>query len=128
MDQEKEFDKVHAKRTSICCYEVDGEAEVRMVKETYWGLTAVVRVETSEQLGVGVSLRQGSVLRLLTVVMNLISRKEQEELKKILYSDDLAVVADSKGPGGGGRRFVHQFCHYGQHHTFIDHSVCWYCN
>lgn len=35
-------------------------------------------------------------LLLFLVVMNLISRKEQEELKKKLYSDDPAVVADSK--------------------------------
>ena len=56
--------------------------------------------ETSEQFGVGVGLRQGSALSplLFIMVMNLISGKvsEQEELKKILYADDLAVVADDK--------------------------------
>ena len=61
----------------------------------------MVRVEgeTSEQFGVGVGLRQGSALSplLFITVMNLISGKvsEQEELKKILYTDDLAVVADT---------------------------------
>ena len=46
--------------------------------------------ETSEQFGVGVGLRQGSSL-IFVMVMILISGKvsEQEELKKILYADDL---------------------------------------
>ena len=60
----------------------------------------VVRVEgeISEQFGVGVG--QGSALspQLFIMVMSLISGKvyEQEELKKILYADDLAMVADKK--------------------------------
>ena len=56
--------------------------------------------ETSEQFGVGIGLRQGSALSplLFIMVMSLISGKvsEQEELKKILYADNLAVVADNK--------------------------------
>ena len=56
--------------------------------------------ETSEQFGVGVGLIQVSALSPLVfiMVMNLISGKvyEQEELKKILYADDLPVVADHK--------------------------------
>ena len=62
----------------------------------------MVRVEreTLEQFGVGVGLRQGSALSplLFIMVMNLISGKvyKQEELKTILYADDLAVVADNK--------------------------------
>ena len=73
-----------------------------MVEEMYKETTAVVRAEreTSEQFGVGVGLRQGSALSplLFIMVMNLISGKvpEQEEFKKILYADDLAVVADNK--------------------------------
>ena len=73
-----------------------------MVEEMYKETTAVVRAEreTSEQFGVGVGLRQGSALSPLffIMVMHLISGKvsEQEELKKILYADDLAVVADNK--------------------------------
>ena len=79
-----------------------GEAEVRMVEEMYKETTAVVRAEreTSEQFVVGLGLRQGSALSplLFIMVMNLISGKvsEQEELKKMLYADDLAVVADNK--------------------------------
>ena len=79
-----------------------GEAEVRMVEEMYKETTAVVRAEreTSEQFGEGVGLRQGSALSplLFIMVMNLMSGKvsEQEELKKILYADDLAVVAENK--------------------------------
>ena len=73
-----------------------------MVEEMYKETTAVVRIEgeTSEQFGVGVGLRQGSALSILLfiMVMSLISGKvsEQEELKKILYTDDLAVVAVNK--------------------------------
>ena len=79
-----------------------GEAEVRKVEEMYKDITAVVRAEreTSKQFGVGVGLRQGSALSplLFIMVMNLTSGKvsEQEELKKTLYADDLAVVADDK--------------------------------
>ena len=71
-----------------------------MVEEMYKETTAVVTAEreTSEQFGVGV--RQGSALSplLFIMVMNLISGKvsEQEELKKMLYTDDLTVVADNK--------------------------------
>ena len=64
--------------------------------------TAVVRIEgkTSEQFGVGVGLRQGCALSplLFIMVMNLVSGKvsEQEELKKILYADDLTIMDDNK--------------------------------
>ena len=83
---------------------MDGdEAEFRIVENIYKETTAVVIAEreTSEHFGVGVGLRQGSALSpllLFIMVMNLISGKvsEQEELKKILYADDLAVVADNK--------------------------------
>ena len=48
----------------------------------------------------GVGFRQGCALSplLFIKVMNLVSGKvsEQEELKKIMYTDDLAVVADNK--------------------------------
>ena len=73
-----------------------------MVEEMYKKTTVVVRVdgETSEQFAMGVGFRQGCALSPLRFikVMNLISRKvsEQEGLKKIMYADDLAVVADNK--------------------------------
>ena len=69
-----------------------------MVEEMYKETSAVVRIEgeTLEQFGVGVGFSLESLLFIM--VMNLISGKvsEQEELKKILYADDLAVVVDNK--------------------------------
>ena len=103
VDLEKAFDTVPRELAfAVMRWMEVREAEVRMVEEMYKETTAVVRVEreTSEQFGVGVGLRQGSALSplLFMLVMNLISGKvsEQEQLKKILYADDLAVVADNK--------------------------------
>ena len=68
----------------------------------YKDTTAVVIIEeeTSEQFGMGVGLTQESALSPLRfiMVMSLISGKvsEREELKKIIYAYDLAVVADNK--------------------------------
>ena len=62
----------------------------------------VVRVEgdTLEQLVAGVGFIQVSYLRplLFIMVMKLISAKVsiQNELKKIMYADDVAAVEDSK--------------------------------
>ena len=73
-----------------------------MVEEKYMETMTMMKVEreTSEQFGVGVGLTEGSALSPLRfiMVMNLISEmvSEQEELKKIPYADDLAVVADNK--------------------------------
>ena len=71
------------------------EKEVSKVEAMHKEPTAVVRVEGErQQFGVG------SVLSPLffIMVMNLISGKvsEQNELKKILYADDIVVVADTK--------------------------------
>ena len=103
IDLEKAFDTVPRELAfAVMRWVEDGEADVRMVEEMYKETTAMVRAEreTSEQFGVGVGLRQGSALSplLFIMVMDLISGKvpEQEELKKILYADDLAVVADNK--------------------------------
>ena len=66
-----------------------GEADVSMVEEIYKETTVVVRVEgeTSEQLGVGVGLREGSALSslLFIMAMNLNSGNvsEEEELMKM---------------------------------------------
>ena len=99
VDLEKAFDTMLRELTfAVMRWMEVGEAHVRMVEEMYKETTAVTRIEgeTSEQFGVGVELRQGSALSLLLfiVVMNLISGKE--ELKKILYTHDLAVVVDNK--------------------------------
>ena len=94
-DLEKAFDTVLRELTFALMRWMEFiEAEVRMVEEMSKETAAVVRMEgETEQFGVGVGLRQGSALSplLFIMVMNLISGKvsEQEELKKILYADDL---------------------------------------
>ena len=64
-----------------------------------------------------IGLRQGSVLSplLFIAVPDLISRKtvEKDAMKKLLYTDDLALVINGKqglqlGDNGGVERFVYQ--------------------
>ena len=79
------------------------EAEVRMVEGTYEKTTArvVVGEGASEEFKVKIGLRQGSVFSLLlfiVAVLDLISRKTvmKDVMKKLLYADDLALVANDK--------------------------------
>ena len=78
------------------------EAEVRMVEGTYEKTTArmVVGEGASEEFEVKIGLRQGSVLSplLFIPVLDLISRKTvvKDAMKKLLYADDLALVANDK--------------------------------
>ena len=78
------------------------EAEVRMVEGTYEKTTArvVVGEGASEECEVKCGLRQGSVLSplLFIAVLDLISRKAvvKDAMKKLLYADDLALVANGK--------------------------------
>ena len=78
------------------------EAEVRMVEGMYEKTTArVVGGEgASEEFEVKIGLRQGSVLSplLFIAVLDLMSRKTvmKDALKKLLYADDLALVANGK--------------------------------
>ena len=78
------------------------EAEVRMVERMYEKTTARVVVEegASEEFEVKIGLRQGSVLspQLFISVLDLISRKTvvKDAMKKLLYEDDLALVANDK--------------------------------
>ena len=78
VDLEKGFDTVPRERTFAVMRRTEvGEAEVRMIEDMTMETVSVVRIEgeTSEQFGVGVGLRQGSVLSplLFIMVMNLIS-------------------------------------------------------
>ena len=78
------------------------EAEVRMVEGTYEKTTArvVVGEGASEEFEVKIGLRQGSVWSplLFIAVLDLISRKTvvKDAIKKLLYADDLALVANGK--------------------------------
>ena len=78
------------------------EAEVRVVEGTYENTTArvVVGGGASEEFEVNIGLRQGSVLRplLFIAVLDLISRKTvmKDAMSKILYADDLALLANGK--------------------------------
>ena len=78
------------------------EAEVRMVEGTYENTTTrvVVGEGASEEFEVKIGLRQGSVLSplLFIAVLDLISRMTvvKDAMKKLLYADDLTLVADGK--------------------------------
>ena len=78
------------------------EAEVMMVEGTYEKTTArvVVGEGASEEFDVKIGLRQGSVLSplMFIAVLDLISWKTvmKDAMKKLLYADDLALVANGK--------------------------------
>ena len=78
------------------------EAEVRTIEDMYEKTTArvVVGEGASEEFEVTIGLRQGSVLSplLFISVLDLISRKTvmKAAIKKFLYADDLALVANGK--------------------------------
>ena len=78
------------------------KAEVRMVEGTYEKTTARVAVGegASEEFEVKIALRQGSVLSSLLFIaaLKLISRTTvtKDAIKKLLYADDLALVANGK--------------------------------
>ena len=81
------------------------EAEVRMVEGMYDNTTArvVVGEGASEEFEVMIELRQGqgsvlSPLLFIAVLLDLISRNTvvKDAMKKLLYADDLALVANDK--------------------------------
>ena len=103
VDMEKAFDTVPREMVMATLRWMGiPEAEVRMVGGTYEKTTArvVVGEGASEEFEVKIGLRQGSVLSplLFIAVLDIISRKTavKDAMKKLLYADDLALVANGK--------------------------------
>ena len=102
VDLEKAFDTVPREMVMATLLWMGvPEAEVRMVEGMYEKTTArvVVGEGASEEFEVTIGLRQGSVLSplLFIAVLDLISSKTvKDAMKKLLYADDLALVANDK--------------------------------
>ena len=103
VDLEKAFDTVSREMVMTTLWWMGvPETEVRTVEGMYEKTTAVVVVRegASEEFEVKIGLRHGSVLSplLFISVLDLISRKTvmKGTMKKLLYADDLALVANGK--------------------------------
>ena len=103
VDLEKAFDTLHREMVMATLRWMGvPEAEVRMVEGTYEKTTSIVVVGegASEAFDVKIVLRQGCVLSplLFIAVLDLISRRTvvKDALKKLLYADDLVLVANGK--------------------------------
>ena len=103
VDLEKAFDTVPREMVMATLWWTGvPETEVRTIEGMYEKTTAVVVVRegASEEFEVKIGLRHGSVLSplLFISVLDLISRKTvmKGTMKKLLYADDLALVANGK--------------------------------
>ena len=103
VDLEKAFDTVPRKMTMATLRWMGApESEVKMVEAMYENTTGRVVVGSgmSNEFQVNIGLRQGSALSplIFILVMELISRKisTTDALKKIMYADDLVIVAEHR--------------------------------
>ena len=103
VDLEKAFDTVPREMAMATLRRMGvPEAEVRMIEGTYEKTTArvVVGEGASEEFEFNIGLGLGSMLSplLFIAVLELISRKTvvKHAMKKLLYADDLALVANDK--------------------------------
>ena len=103
VDPEKAFDTVPREMVMATLRWMGvSEAEMRIVEGTYEKTTArvVVGEAALEEFEVKIGLRQGGVLSplLFIAVLDLISKKTvvKDAMKKLLYADDLALVANGK--------------------------------
>ena len=97
----KLLERVLSMRINFGGWEVP-DAEVWMVEGTHERTTGrvVIGAGVSDEFGIHIGLRQGSALSplLFIVVLELISRNVtmKDEPRKLLHSDDLAIVYDNK--------------------------------
>ena len=108
VDLEKAFDTVPRKMAMATLRWMGApESEVKMVEAMYENTTGRVVVVSgmSNEFHVNIGLRQGSALSplLFILVMELISRKisTTDALRKIMYADDLVIVAEHRGEWQG---------------------------
>ena len=103
VDLEKAYDTVpRGMLTATVRWMGVSEAEARMVEAMYERTKGRVVVGSglSEEFPVNTGFKQGSALSplLFIMMMELISRKIRTEdvLRKIMYADDLDIIAESK--------------------------------
>ena len=103
VDLEKAYDRLPREVLLYWCLRRKGVSEklVRMVMETYQDCkTAVRTIEgLSREFEIGVGIHQGSALSplLFAVIIDVLSEHlRAENLWKLLFADDLAIMADSE--------------------------------
>ena len=101
VDLEKAYDTVRREMVmSTVRWMGVPEAEARMVEAMYERTKGRVVVGSglSEEFPVNIGLRQGNALSPLLFIMEIISRKisTKDILRKMMYADDLAIIAESK--------------------------------
>ena len=133
VDLEKAYDSVpRALVAATLRWRDVREKEVVLVEKMYERTRASVVVgnESSEEFKIKTGLRQGSALSpfLFVLIMELVSRKSDEDdaLNKIMYADDLAVVAtDARELQDKLEKWARNFQHHGLSINLEKTEVMW---